>query len=413
MFFSDVLCEKESTAWLGVAAWTAFIYLTIPLARAIQETVRERAGKEVFLWITFLAFAAAAAWILRALFRRRWTARPSQLFVLSAVGGLFTCLIWSLRANPEEAFHFVQYGVLSILLFRAFSHRLRDPSIYLAAALAGAALGILDELIQWVVPRRYFDYRDIWINAQAVGLVQIALAAGIRPARIRGRLSPAGLRTASRLAILNLLLLLFCVNNTPRLQDAYARLVPAARRLDHLTAEYGFRIEAPGTGVFFSRLPPDELRRRDREEGARAGALLQAGARTDPQYFRFLKEHLAHRDPLAVETRIHLFRRDRHAAAVRDPQTPDQLRFYAHVAHSENRILESHFPQTLRHSSFQWPEERARLMERLAQPPAPYVSPVSRHLITRFTQRQVSALLLALLLAAVAAERLAARRSPA
>ena len=98
---------------------------------------------------------------------------------------------------------------------------------------------------------------------------------------------------------------------------------------------------------------------------------------------------------------------------MRDPQTPDQLRFYAHVAHSENRILESHFPQTLRHSSFQWPEERARLMERLAQPPAPYVSPVSRHLITRFTQRQVSALLLALLLAAVAAERLAARRSPA
>ncbi len=138
MFFSDAPREKESTAWLGVAAWTAFIYLTIPLARAIQETVRERAGKEVFLWITFLAFAAAAAWILRALFRRRWTARPSQLFVLSAVGGLFTCLIWSLRANPEEAFHFVQYGVLSILLFRAFSHRLRDPSACLAAALAGA-----------------------------------------------------------------------------------------------------------------------------------------------------------------------------------------------------------------------------------------------------------------------------------
>ena len=413
MLFSDAPREKESTAWGRVAAWTAFIYLTIPLARAIQEIVRERAGKEVFLWITYLAFAAAAAVLLRARLRRRWTARPSQLAVLGAIGALFCRLVWSLRANPEEAFHFVQYGVLSLLLFRAFSHRLRDPSIYLAAALAGAALGILDELIQWVVPRRYFDYRDIWINAQAVGLVQIALAAGIRPARIRGRLSPAGFRTASRLAILNLLLLLFCVNNTPRLQDAYARLFPAARRLDHLTAEYGYRIEAPGTGIFFSRLPPDELRRIDREEGARAGALLRSRALTEPQYFRFLKEQPAHRDPLAVEARIHLFRRDRHAAAARDPQTPDSLRFYAHVAHSENRILETHFSHTLRHSPFQWPEERARLMERLAQPPALYVSPVSRHLITRFTQRQVSALLLALLLAAAAADRIAARRSPA
>ncbi|NCC93455.1 MAG: hypothetical protein EOM10_09270, partial [Opitutae bacterium] len=40
---------------------------------------------------------------------------------------------------------------------------------------------------------------------------------------------------------------------------------------------------------------PDELRRRDREEGARAGALLRSRALTEPQYFRFLKEQPAHR----------------------------------------------------------------------------------------------------------------------
>ncbi len=105
-----------------------------------RKPVRERAGKEVFLWITFLASPPPPPGYSAP--RSAAGGPPSQLFVLSAVGGLFTCLIWSLRANPEEAFHFVQYGVLSILLFRAFSHRLRDPSIYLAAALAGAALGI-------------------------------------------------------------------------------------------------------------------------------------------------------------------------------------------------------------------------------------------------------------------------------
>ena len=39
-------------------------------------------------------------------------------------------------SNPEEAVHFIQYGALGVLLFRAFSHRMRDPMIYLAAALA-------------------------------------------------------------------------------------------------------------------------------------------------------------------------------------------------------------------------------------------------------------------------------------
>lgn len=409
MIFDETPRGRESTAWLGTGAWVAFIYLTIPLARAIQETVRDRVGKGLFLWITYLAFAAAAAGIIRALLRRQWSARPSQIAILCSIGALFSWLTWSLRANPEEAFHFVQYGVLSVLLFRAFAHRLRNPSIYLVATLAGAAFGILDELIQWVVPRRYFDYRDIWINVQAVGLVQIAIAAGIRPAFVRGRPSPAGLQLACRFAAVNLLFLLFCVSNTPRLHEAYARYIPAARDLDHLTAEYGFRIKDPQIGVFFSRLPPEELRRRDRLEGAAAAEVLNR-TRSDALYVQFLKDTPAHRHPLVVEARIHLFRRDRHAGQALWREDPDEAAYYAHVAWRENQILESYFPHTLRQSAFAWPEERLRRIEELARAPRPYHSAVSRHLITRMTQPQATTLLLALLLLAAAGDRWAARR---
>ncbi len=410
MIFRGKWKGSEAAAWTAVGAWVAFIYLTIPLARAIQELIRDRAGKEVFLWITYLALAAAVAWVAQAWRRNQWRGGPVQVLVLVAVGSILAWETWTLRANPEEAFHFVQYGVLSLLLFRALQHRLRDPSIYVAALLMGSSFGILDELIQWVVPRRYFDYRDIWLNAQAVGWMQVALVAGIRPAAIRGRPSRAGIRICCRAAMVTILLLLFCVSNTPALRDAYARVIPAAARLEQNTAEYGFRIKAPGIGVFFSRLPADELLRRDREEGAAVADILRR-VRSDEQYLLFLKETPAHRYPLAVEARIHLFRRDRHGGQALTQADPVDAGIHARIARGENRILEAYFSNSLHRANLQWPEERLRRIEVLSGGPSLYASAVSRHLITRFTQAPLTVLLLALLLAAIVGDRLASKRA--
>lgn len=412
MIFGEESRGRESAAWLRAGAWLACIYLTIPLARLLQEFLSARGGRGLFLWITYLGFAAAAGGLVRAAVRRRWRPSPRQLLVLAAIGGLFCWMTWSLRANPEEAFHFIQYGVLSLLLFRALRHRLQDPSIYLAAALLGAAAGIVDELIQWLVPQRYFDYRDIGINALAVGLVQLALAAGVRPAGVQGRPSRAGIRLAARAALLVVALLLFCVSNTPALMEWYSRHVPVADILDQATTEYGHRIVDPDIGVFYSRLPADELRRRDREEGAAAAARISP-VRSDPHYAQFLKQIPAHRDPLAVEARIHLFRRDRHAAmAVRRPPPPDPAH-YALVACRENQILAAYFSNTLHRSGFLWPEERAQRLAAMCPADRPYESAVSSQLITRISQAQVTAALLLLGLAALAVERWSAcRRKP-
>lgn len=410
MIFGQKPREKEVLSWLGVAAWVTVIYVAIPLARSIQEIIRAHGGKAAFLWLTFLCFAAAAGWVVRAMLRKQWTGRPTQHLVLVAVGALFSCLAWSLRENPEEAFHFVQYGVLSLLLFRALSHRFPDPSIYLAATLIGAAFGIFDELIQWIVPQRYFDYRDIGINALAIALVQVALAAGIRPGLVRGRPSRAGVQLCFRAAIAVLTLLLFCLSNTPARMDAYSRYFPGAASLDQATAEYGFRIEDPAIGVFFSRLPAAELLRQDREFGAAAAETINP-VRNDPQYIRFLEEFPAHRDPLAVEARIHLFCRDRHALKALSQQDPDQTRALAHVAHRENQILKTYFSNTLSRSVFPWPQERELRIAELSQGERPYQSPVSRQLITRFSPAQASGFLLLLMLLAGLGERWAARRN--
>jgi hypothetical protein len=64
------------------------------------------------------------------------------------------------------------------------------------------------------------------------------------------------------------------------------------------------------------------------------------------------------------------------------------------VAFREQQILETYFPKTLAASGLDWPaglRERARLASR----PGDYQSPVSRHLMVRFTHPQLQGLVLA------------------
>ncbi|MBD3871962.1 MAG: VanZ family protein, partial [Acidobacteria bacterium] len=59
--------------------------------------------------------------------------------------------------QPEEAVHFLEYGVLGVLLFRALSTHIHDGSVFAAGALIGILVGIFDEIIQWFVPGRYWS----------------------------------------------------------------------------------------------------------------------------------------------------------------------------------------------------------------------------------------------------------------
>jgi VanZ family protein len=76
-----------------------------------------------------------------------------------------------------EAFHFVEYGLVAYLFYRAWRRRSDVSGVALAAG-AGLALGIADEWVQWFVPGRVGEMHDILLNAVAVGcglLVSIAV----------------------------------------------------------------------------------------------------------------------------------------------------------------------------------------------------------------------------------------------
>ena len=85
--------------------------------------------------------------------------------------------------DPEvdmvEAFHFVEYGVVAYLFYRAWRRR-PDLSGVLLAACAGIAVGIADEWVQWLVPGRVGEMHDVALNAVAV-VCGLLFSTGMHP----------------------------------------------------------------------------------------------------------------------------------------------------------------------------------------------------------------------------------------
>ena len=160
--------------WLSAAGMLALIYATLAPARVVVEWLRERNTLRLTVALVLLVVVVVLA---RNLLRRR----PSRLEILVAV--LFASiyvlvLVWMDRA--EERLHLVEYGLVAAFIYRAlgeresFGSRLRlSPAI--GAVLLTSVFGWVDEAIQFFLPSRVYDLRDVAFNTLA-GLLAVAAA---------------------------------------------------------------------------------------------------------------------------------------------------------------------------------------------------------------------------------------------
>ena len=393
--------EKQWLSWLYVVVWTLIIFVTIPLARAIQQYVSQEWNRGLFTYVvlasTVLGFAAATLYVRRF----RPTCRSNYLWLV-AIAGIF--LVYTLelgKRSPEEAIHFVQYGVLGILVYRALTHRLQDTCIYFAAAITCGVIGSIDEFIQWLTPRRVWGLSDIWLNFFSSVLVQFALAKGLQPTFIARRFSRANLRLLCRLAIPAVLIFGASLLATP------PRIAWVAERIgwleflkynDSVLLEYGYLYEDPDIGVFRSRFTPWELKEIDQRRAFEAAKILDR-FQDEYSYPTFLSLYTPISDPFVHETRVHLFRRDRYydtALELKDDQ--EEYARHLHAALRENQILEKYFKNTLQHSDYVWTEDKLAMDQSHLLQDEFYDSWVSRNLITRVREWQVVSLFIALIL---------------
>lgn len=387
------LREKETRSWLYVSLWSLFIFVTVPLARKIQAYISEHWGRELFLYgVIFIIVVVISFSLLKLRLRKRALTNQNYLW-LFAVSATFIAYAIHLKSNPEEAVHLVQYGLLAILVYRALTHRIADNGIYIITVLITAAIGIADETLQWLTPRRVWGIPDIWLNTVAAVLATLALAKGLAPGIVSGPPTRATAKLICRSALLVVLMLGASLLNTPQRISGYVGKLPALNFLvenSSVMAEYGYRYQGDETGLFRSRLSPDDLKQTDRSRAGEAAASLDSlPALSD--YKEFLRRHTPFNDPFLHEARVRLNRRDyylKSAARYKDRDI-EEFRRRMTIAHFENRIMEKYFPQTLSQSGFLLPPGTVSHMKENALLNTSYESAVSKHLLTFVSERQV------------------------
>jgi hypothetical protein len=120
--------------------------------------------------------AGAALLFAAARIRDRHLLRCLAL-VLSAGVAVGYVLVGGLSFG--ESFHFVEYGLLAVLLYRAW-RSVEDGSVFVLPALAGILVATLDEWFQWFIPIRVGEARDVALNGVAIGC-GLLLALAIDP----------------------------------------------------------------------------------------------------------------------------------------------------------------------------------------------------------------------------------------
>lgn len=223
----EITIEEQNThhwdwkLWIWALLCTAGILLTVPIARNIQKFIYSSIGKvHITYAILFLIFSAFLALLCFLIFKMktRYLAQYLWLFATCGIYGYFTL---RLRKYPEEAAHFIEYGLLSFFIFKALAHRIKDWTVYVSTILCVTVVGIVDEFIQWMLPSRIWDYKDIGLNTLSAGLFILLIWKVIRPGKICRPVQRISVKMLSGIIILTVILLGLCLSNTPEIVSLY------------------------------------------------------------------------------------------------------------------------------------------------------------------------------------------------
>jgi len=181
MTTASLPAPRRRLRWGLLFAYSLLILSTLSLVRAARDWLTNALGEHGFTVSVWGLFAVVGVGLLVWAVRQHTLRSPRRLILLAAACGAYACMILRLQV-PVERIHYLEYGLVAVLALRAFEVATRDTGAYVLACLYVMALGLVDESIQWLLPTRVGEFRDVSINLSAgiLGLV-LVVAARERP----------------------------------------------------------------------------------------------------------------------------------------------------------------------------------------------------------------------------------------
>ena len=153
----------------GIAAivYISFLFCALPVTPRIIEWLKSVTSPAVFSRFAAVLFSLITAfgggWFLLAAIRKQ---KVKNLLALLPALPVLCAIILFLEPSPVEKVHIVEYAFLAYLFIRFFSSLFCNTGkITAAAVLVSVTLvALCDEIIQGILPNRFYDIRDIWMN---------------------------------------------------------------------------------------------------------------------------------------------------------------------------------------------------------------------------------------------------------
>jgi VanZ family protein len=169
--------------FIAAIAVSLLLVLSAPFVGQIRSEIRRAFPGEFVLIIGGVIAIALLAAIVAAVRKiqnhkaRRYGAIAMAVLVAAAYAAV------NAGGNPQsnvvELFHFLEYGLVALLFYRAWQPA-GDVSIVPLTLCSGAIVGIVEEWFQWLVPNRVGEMKDVLLNLVAIG-TGLLFAAAVDP----------------------------------------------------------------------------------------------------------------------------------------------------------------------------------------------------------------------------------------
>jgi hypothetical protein len=173
--------RRERRLWIGALLVLVAIWSSLFFAGALVPILREQALLGAAFGIGFVLAIVAVAW---GALRIGETGREVWIGLAMAVAAWMVLVRTGVPGADRT--HLFEYGLLGVLMHEALRERRRNgaagPPPAFAAVLLTSTAGVLDELVQGVIPGRVLDPRDLVVNALAA-VIAVSASSAMRAIR--------------------------------------------------------------------------------------------------------------------------------------------------------------------------------------------------------------------------------------
>jgi hypothetical protein len=156
--------DKRMPVSKPTIALALFIFAMAFFARKISTFIKAAIGSKGFMLIVCFMFVIIGVVLLSVIVRGY--AGTAHSFALGALLVMTAVFTWQMKL-PEEKVHFLEYGLLGWLAGRDLLKGRRNMTNAFLAFVFSAGIGALDEGLQYFIPGRFCDIRDVAVNIWA------------------------------------------------------------------------------------------------------------------------------------------------------------------------------------------------------------------------------------------------------